>query len=79
MIDGEEHRVSDARCARKHTVGRHPREAFVDQMLVRRTAAEVFRIRRAGIAVAGLDEYQRYRGIARRSLVQMERAIVMFP
>ena len=64
--------MPDARRAREYAVRRDSRQTFVDQMLVRGTAAEIFRIRRARVAVARLHEHQRDRRCRLRRIEDVE-------
>ena len=62
MPHGEERIPMDTARSSKDSIGRYPRKALIDQMLVGRATTERAWIGPAGIAILRLDEHQRHGG-----------------
>src|SRR5688572_11450067 len=77
MRDCEEHRFADRRRAGHHPVGGYAREAFVDQVLVCWSAAQIAGIVGTGVALARLHEDQRDGRAFVRDLEEVKRSVVI--
>src|SRR5688572_6885532 len=79
MPEREEHLHADGSCSSEHAINRHAREAFVDHVRVRRSAAQLCWIACDGIAVARLHEHHRHGWQAVWWIEQTEVAVVVPP